>query len=98
MPNLPIFVRSSSLLEANSRVSSLSMIAESMPTPLSSTCKVMVPRASSPAWNSVHTSMTGLPASILFCTSSRRQSSAELNWVTRFSSAWVASCSSMDNS
>jgi hypothetical protein len=56
MPNLPILVRSPSLLEANRRVSWLSMIASFMPSPASSTWMTIVPSSvlPSPAGEELH--------------------------------------------
>ena len=92
MPNLPILVRSSSFDDENRRVSSLSMMASSIPSPKSSTWMRSTPRgpsSSSSARSSggrsvarsqaTATSMRGDPASIEFCASSRRKSSGRAN-------------------
>ena len=71
MPNFPIFVRSSSLLDENSRVSCPSMIASFIPSPKSSTWIEIVPSSSAPASYSIHTSIAAEPASMLFWISSR---------------------------
>ena len=66
MPNLPILVRSRSLVDEKRRVSWLSMIASSMPSPKSSTWIAIVPWWPSPGSYSVQTSTTEVPASIAF--------------------------------
>ena len=71
IPNFPILVRSSSLVELNSCVSWSSIISSFIPSPKSSTWIAIVPSVPSPGSNSVHTETVELPASMLFWTSSR---------------------------
>src|SRR5688500_574308 len=66
-----------------------------IPSPESSTCTAMTsPLSPGPGIHSSHTSIDELPASMLFCTSSRRKSVFDENCETRLSTA----CSTSESS